>query len=348
MYSFAILFLVSFFGTLYVLPHTIRKLTESNQVAKDMYKVNTPNVPTNAGMVLLFTSFISLSILPFFNRIMGLFLDSSQGIMDLDEKNLAFLLVVSVYALYGLIDDLVDIGRKLKVVLPIAFGFPLISFVNANTIWIPIFGNFDLMDTFYSDILWNDLFRIIVIPVYIMVVSNLVNMHSGYNGLQSGLSIIIILTLLIKSNIDGKIEGVLPASSFIGSFLAFWLFNKYPSKVFEGNVGSLLFGSIIGSIIVLQEYWWFGFFILLPHTFNFILWLIWLYLMRKDPDKYLQADGNHKKFATLRSDGTIKVPNKLTLKWIPNYYFRLNEKQSVIICYFVSFFFCLSGVIIFY
>ena len=65
MYSFAILFLVSFFGTLYVLPHTIRKLTESNQVAKDMYKVNTPNIPTNAGMVLLFTSFISLSILPF-------------------------------------------------------------------------------------------------------------------------------------------------------------------------------------------------------------------------------------------------------------------------------------------
>ena len=63
-------------------------------------------------MVLLFTSFISLSALPFFNRIMGLFLDSNQGIMDLNESNLAFLLVVSVYALYGLIDDLVDIGNR--------------------------------------------------------------------------------------------------------------------------------------------------------------------------------------------------------------------------------------------
>ena len=36
--------------------------------------------------------------------------------------------------------------------------------------------------------------------------------------------------------------------------------------------------------------------------------------MRKYPDKYLQADGNHKKFATLRIDDSIKVPNKLTLK----------------------------------
>jgi len=180
-----------------------------------------------------------------------------------------------------------------------------------------------------------------------MVVSNLVNMHSGYNGLQSGLSIVIIVTLLYKSWLDQKLDEIISVASFLGSFLAFWLYNKYPSKVFEGNVGSLLFGSIIGGIIVLQEYWWFGFFILVPHVFNFLLWIAWLYLMRTKPDDYLLSNGKHKKFANLRDDNTIKVPNRLTLKWIPNYYFKLNEQQSVIICYSITTSFCVLGVVIF-
>ena len=106
MYSFALLFIVSFCGTYYVLPRTIRKLNESSQVAKDMYKVNNPEIATNAGMVLLFTSFISISLFPLINRFIGLFANLDQDFIDLDEKNLAFLLVVTIYALYGLIDDL--------------------------------------------------------------------------------------------------------------------------------------------------------------------------------------------------------------------------------------------------
>ena len=104
-----------------------------------------------------------------------------------------------------------------------------------------------------------------------MVVSNLVNMHSGYNGLQSGLSIIILSTLLVKSYYDGIFTNIFPAVAFLGGMLAFWLYNRFPAQIFEGNIGSLMFGSVIGCVVVLQEYWWFAFWILLPHTFNFIL-----------------------------------------------------------------------------
>ena len=80
---------------------------------------------------------------------------------------------------------------------------------------------------------------------------------------------------------------------------------------------------------------------------NFFLWVIWLYLMKKDPEKYLEKDGTHKKFADLQKDNTIKVPNRLTLKWIPNYYLSLTEKQSTLILYFVTLIFCFSGIVIF-
>ena len=179
-----------------------------------------------------------------------------------------------------------------------------------------------------------------------MVVSNLVNMHSGYNGMQSGLSIILLSTLLLKSGIDGRLEDVIPAFAFLGAISAFWFFNRYPAKIFEGNIGSLLYGSLIGSVIVIQEYWWFGFTILIPHTFNFILWIIWIALMKIKPGEYLGRDGVHKKFGRVDNNGIISAPNILTLKWIPTYLFNFNEPRSVLFIYILTILFCCLGLLL--
>ena len=341
------LLFLSFFGTLYVMPHSIRKLSSNGLVAKDMYKYNKPEIATNAGIILIFTSFISIALLPIFVLSIKYISLFEISVSNLTETNLALLVVVSIYGMYGLVDDLVDIGRKSKLLLPVVFGYPLISIVSPSFIWIPFIGDFDLSRPFYEEVEWNDVFRVTIIPVYIMVVSNLVNMHSGYNGMQSGLSIIIISTLLFKSFLDGKLESVIPVFSFLGSILAFWIYNKYPSKVFEGNIGSLMFGSLIGSVIVIQQYWWFGFFILLPHTFNFLLWIFWLIMMKRNPSKYLLSGGVHQKFGKVDKNGSINVPNMLTLKWIPTYLFNFNEKSSVLCLYSLTFLFCLLGLLIF-
>jgi len=346
MYIFYFIFLLSFCGTYYVLPHSIRKLRESGHVAKDMYKFNKTLIPTNAGMILMFTSFISISLTPLLIRLSSFVFKIEFESADLTIINLALISVVSLYALYGLVDDLVDIGRILKVLLPISFGYPLISVIHPSLVWFPFIGDINLDELLFGDVTKSDIFRIVVIPVYVMVVANLVNMHSGYNGLQSGLSLLIISTLCVKSSLDGIIINILPASSILGSIFAFWLFNKYPSKVFEGNIGSLMFGSFIGGIIVVQQYWWFGFFILIPHTFNFILWLIWLIKIKKNPDEHL-VDGKHKKFGTVDKNNIIQVPNMLTLKWIPNALLNLNEKHSTFLVQGITLVFCIIGLILF-
>ena len=119
-----LIFIISFLGTYYVMPHSIRKLKENGYVVKDMYKHESTQIPTNAGTIVLFISFISIALIPLFIRIINLFTHSDSQITDLNETNLAFLLVVSIYAIYGLVDDLVDIGRKLKFLLPIIFSYP--------------------------------------------------------------------------------------------------------------------------------------------------------------------------------------------------------------------------------
>ena len=69
--------------------------------------------------------------------------------------------------------------------------------------------------------------------------------------------------------------------------------------------------------------------------------------MKMKPEEYLEADGKHKKFGGIDDIGIIVPPNRLTLKWIPNYYFKLNEKQSVMVLYSFTISFCLIGLIIF-
>lgn len=343
MLSFAILAIISFLGTYYVMPHSIRKLSDNGYVAKDMYKPEQNLVPTNAGIIMVFTSFIAISLMPLLLRLLDRLTSNYVFQSDFTASHLALLLVVSVYALYGLVDDLVDVGRKLKFFLPVAFSFPLISVIQIEYIWLPIFGDFDLNREFSENILYSDFFKIIIVPIYVMVVANLVNMHSGYNGLQSGLSIIILSTLIVKSYLDEIIDNILPVGGFFGSILAFYIFNRYPSKVFEGNIGSLLFGSLIGCTIVIQNLWWFGFFILIPHTFNFLLWIYWLYLMNINPDEHLNRDGNHSKFGYIRSNKTLAVPNNYTLKWIANYNFDIDESTSTKISFTYTGLFCLIG-----
>ena len=345
MFAYLLLAIICFLGTYYAMPRSIKNLEKNGYIVKDMYKENQPYIPTNAGIILLFTSFIAIALFPLLARIISFFTKISIPNSDLLESHLAILLVVSIYSIYGLVDDLVNIGRKMKLFLPPIFAFPLIGLIHLDTMWLPLFGSISLNSEIIPGIYGDDLFRVIMVPIYVMVVANLVNMHSGYNGLQSGLSIIILVTLSVKSHIDGRLEAIIPVGAFLGAFLAFYQFNKYPSKVFEGNIGSLMFGSLIGSVIVIQQYWWFGFFILIPHTFNFILWMIWLFKIYSEPDKYLNDDGTHQKFGSLDKSGYIVVPNCLTLKWIPNYYFNLNESHSAKIMYSFTILFCFLGLI---
>ncbi len=312
-----------------------------------MYKVDKKFLPTNAGLIIYLVALIVILILPLLSRIIFILSSIETGIFY-DEHTISLLIVVSIFATYGLVDDIIDVGRILKVLFPIVFCLPLSYVISPESVEIPFLGTYNNLNSnaFFS-ITYNDIIRYIFIPIYVMVVSNLVNMHSGYNGLQTGLSIILLITLLIKSIHEDKFETISISMAFLGAMVGFLLYNFYPSKVFEGNIGSLLFGSLLGSLIVLHEFWFFWFFILIPHTCNFLLWLYWLIMMRVDKEHYLLEDGNHIKFGSISHDGNIDVPFPLTLKWIPNYYFRLNEIQSVLIMYIITTFFCVLGLIIF-
>ena len=340
MIELIIVFVLSFLVTFFSVPYAIESLTKKGLTIPDRYKENKPEVPTQGAVVVLFSAFLVTAVFPLVIRVLDRILQISD-MYDLNSLDLAVLLVIAMFGLYGLFDDLVDIGWWSKVLLPICFSFPLLVVFTPRFLIIPIFGSIEISDLHLGviedfGINSNDCFKAIIIPIYVMVVANLVNMHSGFNGLQSGLSSILLSTLVLKSIIDSRDENLIPSVAFLGGIIAFWFFNRYPSSIIEGNIGSLTFGAAIGTLIVIKEYYFFGVFILLPHILDFLMLM------------YLKVAGKpFVKFGALSQSGNIIAPNPFKMKFLLPYYFKLNEKQTVYFLYLITVFVCILGLIFF-
>ncbi len=306
-----LVFLVPFLIILLTTPYLIRKLTKKGLVVKDYYKKENKMVPTGGGLAIMLALLFSLSINSLFYKF--------------DPANYVALNVIMLFGLFGILDDMIDIGRPVKLVLMYYCSYPLMQYAAHSDILFPLIGSIDL-GIFYSQL---------IVPTFVLVAANLVNMHSGFNGMSSGLSVIILISLIIKSFISGSINDIIAIIAVAGATLGFYLFERYPSRIFWGNIGSLTVGSAIGVMIVMQGFIVSGFIMLLPHTINFLMYIYWR--VRKYPQV---------KFGKVREDGTLEVPNNLTLKWVLPYYRRVTERQATYAMYAVTAVFCVIGILI--
>ncbi|RLI90978.1 MAG: UDP-N-acetylglucosamine-1-phosphate transferase [Candidatus Altiarchaeales archaeon] len=306
-----IMFLMAFLVTLIYTPKFMKKAVEKGLVVRDRYKKDTI-VPTLGGLTILAGILCSLILAQ-------LLLE-----MEMREKLLMFYFIVFTFAMFGLADDLLDVGRKSKIFIPFFLALPIVA-LNPET---PINLFFFVIDlkAFYT---------FIIAPTYIMVTANLINMHSGYNGLSCGLSYILVSFLIIRISLESGLDNLFYILPIFGAMLAFLYFNTYPAKIFWGNTGSLMTGAAIGAFIIINKIEIFGIVILIPHIVNFLMYIVWR--IKKLGDV---------KFGRLREDGTLEVPNPWTLKWTFPYYFRLTEHQTMWIMYSLTTLFGILGLIV--
>jgi UDP-N-acetylglucosamine--dolichyl-phosphate N-acetylglucosaminephosphotransferase len=307
-------FLLPFLIILLTTPYLIRKLTENGFVVRDYHKTGEKMVPTGGGIAIMLAVLFSQSINSLFYKF--------------SATNYVVLNVILLFGLFGILDDMIDIGRSVKLILMYYCSYPLIQYATHSLVVLPLIGSVDI-GNFYSQL---------IMPTYVLVTANLVNMHSGYNGMSSGVSLIVLFSLLIKSltgDSIGDVNNIMAIFAVTGATLGFHLFERHPSRIFWGNIGSLTVGAAIGVLIVIQGYIISGFIMLIPHTVNFLLYVYWRI------KKYPPA-----KFGKVRDDGTLEVPNPFTLKWVLPYYGRVTEKQATYAMYAVTAVFCILGILI--
>ena len=292
-------------------PRIIGKLRENALTVRDMYKRDLPSIPTNGGLIILLVSLFSISILSLFY---GRFIT---------PLNYTIIVVVVLFAFFGLLDDMVDIGRPAKLILLFFCSYPLLPFITTSSIFFPFIGSVDFA-VFYP----------LMITVYVLVVANLVNMHSGMNGLAPGLSLIVLAALILKALFFGTITNALFIVCLTGSLLGYFWFEKYPSRIFWGNIGALSIGAAMGAVIVTQGFIISGVIMLIPHIANFLLYVYWRLNNKRYPTQ---------KFGSTGDDGNLIVPNPLTLKWVLPYYVKMTERAATNAMFAVTAVFCMIG-----
>ena len=229
----AICGILGFFVTRLTMPILIHKLEEANIIGKDIHKSSKPIVAEMGGIGILFGFIIGIFA--------GIYLHPV-----LTFQLSIVLLVILLVGIIGIVDDILTLSAKEKFILLFLAGMPLIWIAPPNV----------------------GLLYIILIPIAVSIVANLTNMLAGLNGIESGLGVIAMTSLTISCIILGKYDVAIISMSMLGALIAFLLYNKYPSRVFPGDTGTLIIGASIAAIAFIGRMKLIAFIILLPNIID--------------------------------------------------------------------------------
>lgn len=232
---YLLMLVLPFVFVILLMPFHIRFMLRKGFYGLDIHKPDRPKVAEMGGLVLVFSLTLSLLILLFF-------VDSSQRLTVI-----VFLSTILISAIIGFIDDLVTLNAVLKPLLLLISSLPIIlSHSYDPHPVLPFVGPTRLTIVY-----------LVLLPFAISVPANAVNMLDVFNGSMPSTVILVLVSVFLSNVIINGFDftHLDLTSIFIlvifSLLVAYWLFNRYPSRVFSGDIGSLSIGSAIGAIAVI-------------------------------------------------------------------------------------------------
>jgi len=265
----AIVFLLSFIPVYFITPKIARKVKAQGMMGVDVNKTDRPMIPKIGGVAILlgFSIAILLSLQLY-----------SKGINH--EYMLAAICSIVLIAVLGLLDDILDIPDRYRVLLPLCAAIPLmVTKAGTSTMSLIFFTvNFNLGVYSFPLIgpLEINLYSLLLIPIGVIACSNLVNLLAGFNGLEAGAGTVISASIFIASILLGFMGLHTTEASFLmialfGACLAFLFFNWYPARIFPGNITTYMIGATIVAAVVIGNMERIGVIALTPQIIEFLL-----------------------------------------------------------------------------
>lgn len=149
-----------------------------------------------------------------------------------------------VIVVLGIFDDIYALGAKLKLVVQIVAA--LIAVFSGNLI-----TDLSNPNVFSADLYWHlGWLAIPVTVLWIVAMTNAVNLIDGLDGLACGVSSISSLTLLVIALLVGEPYVAMMVAALAGGCLGFLPYNMNPAKIFMGDTGSTFLGYVLAVISV--------------------------------------------------------------------------------------------------
>ena len=247
--------LLGFFLTLFSMNFWIKKAHQIGLIWDDVHKREGNKVAGSGGIIVVF-GFLA-GVLSYI-AINTFYFNSTQNLIQI----LALLASVLIVSGVGIIDDLFGwqhggLSVRSRLVLVIFAAVPLMV-INAGT--STIMGiNVGLI------------YPLILIPLGIVGASTTFNILAGYNGLESSQGIIILGALSITTYLTGARWLSLISLLMVLCLLAFYFFNKFPAKVFPGDVLTYPVGAMIAIVAILGNVEKIAVFFFIPYILETIL-----------------------------------------------------------------------------
>jgi UDP-N-acetylglucosamine--dolichyl-phosphate N-acetylglucosaminephosphotransferase len=228
MYAELLIFLSGLMTTFLSLPVLMEAMRTRGFTGRDVHKKDEPEIPEMGGVAIL----------------IGVAASGVVGSILMPDKTVLFFSFIStvlVAGVVGFIDDIRPLNARVKPLLTLLASVPiLVTGTYTPNIVFPIIGGTRLTVVYP-----------VLIPIVMAVTSNAVNMMDPFNGVMSGTSTVITVALLIAALALGLENGEILCVMLLGSLVAFYYFNRYPSRVFSGDVGSLCVGTALGAIAIM-------------------------------------------------------------------------------------------------
>lgn len=222
--SFVCAFLLAFLSTPFV--KKLAKKIGAIDIPKDKRRMHTDSVPLIGGLAIF----------------LG-FLVSTVFFAEIDIKIIAILSGALIMVVLGVFDDKYALGAKFKLMIQIiAAAIPVIAGVRIERIILPFLksGGIEFGWLAYPiTILW------------IVALTNAVNLIDGLDGLAAGVSAIASFSMFLIALMQGNYVIAVMSAALVGACCGFLPYNFSPASIFMGDTGSTFLGFVMASLSVL-------------------------------------------------------------------------------------------------
>lgn len=165
--------------------------------------------------------------------------------VDIDPQLQGILLGCVIIVATGIVDDLVSLRPLVKLALQIVAALvPVLHGLRIEVLINPFFW-------MESDYIILGAFAIPVTVLWIVAITNSVNLIDGLDGLAVGVSAISSVTMLVVALMVSDFHVALILAALMGACLGFMPYNMNPAKIFMGDTGALLLGYVLATVSVL-------------------------------------------------------------------------------------------------
>jgi len=165
---------------------------------------------------------------------------------QLDQTMLCVLLGASIIVALGMFDDVLALSAKLKFLVQIvAAAIP----VCIGNLQIRLFTNLNPFSE--ESYLHLGVLAIPVTILWIVGITNAVNLIDGLDGLAVGVSSIASVTMLAVSLLIGETAIAVTMGALTGACVGFMPYNLNPAKIFMGDTGSTFLGYMLATVSIM-------------------------------------------------------------------------------------------------